>query len=68
MENGRKSNKRNVNGGFDMGKYTQLAKDIVKNVGGKENIISVQHCATRLRFQLKDDKIKICVFFYAIKK
>lgn len=40
-----------------MGKYTQLAKDIVKNVGGKENIISVQHCATRLRFQLKDDKI-----------
>ena len=39
-----------------MGKYEQLAKDIVKNVGGKENIISVKHCYTRLRFQLKDEK------------
>lgn len=38
-----------------MGKYEQLAKEIVKNVGGKENIISLKHCYTRLRFQLKDE-------------
>lgn len=38
-----------------MGKYEQLAKDIIKNVGGKENINSLTHCITRLRFQLKDE-------------
>ncbi len=37
-----------------MGKYEQLAKEIIKNVGGKENISSLTHCITRLRFQLKD--------------
>lgn len=40
-----------------MGKYEQLAKDIIKNVGGKENVISLTHCVTRLRFQLKDEGI-----------
>ncbi|WP_239253860.1 beta-glucoside-specific PTS transporter subunit IIABC [Listeria ilorinensis] len=38
-------------------KYEQLAKDILKNVGGTENINSVFHCITRLRFKLKDEKI-----------
>ena len=37
-------------------KYEQLAKDILKNIGGKENIISLAHCITRLRFKLKDEK------------
>ncbi|WP_407269690.1 beta-glucoside-specific PTS transporter subunit IIABC [Radiobacillus sp. PE A8.2] len=36
-------------------KYEQLAKDIIKNVGGKENVNSVVHCVTRLRFKLKDE-------------
>ncbi|GAA0085163.1 hypothetical protein UT300007_16020 [Clostridium sp. CTA-7] len=36
-------------------KYEQLAKDIVANVGGKENINSLTHCITRLRFKLKDE-------------
>ncbi|OLS40457.1 beta-glucoside-specific PTS transporter subunit IIABC [Bacillus sp. MRMR6] len=36
-------------------KYEQLARDIVKNVGGKENVNSVVHCITRLRFKLKDE-------------
>jgi len=36
-------------------KYEQLAKDIIENVGGKENVISVVHCVTRLRFKLKDE-------------
>lgn len=40
-----------------MGKYTELAREIVKNVGGKENINSLTHCITRLRFQLKDESI-----------
>ena len=35
--------------------YKQLAMEIVKHVGGKENIISLTHCVTRLRFQLKDE-------------
>lgn len=38
-----------------MGKYRELAEDIVKNVGGKENINSLTHCITRLRFKLKDE-------------
>lgn len=38
-----------------MGKYESLAKDIVKNVGGKDNIKSLTHCVTRLRFKLKDE-------------
>lgn len=38
-----------------MGKYEQLAKLIIDNVGGKENIITLTHCVTRLRFQLKDE-------------
>ena len=36
------------------GKYEQLAKDIVVNVGGKSNIKNVTHCMTRLRFELND--------------
>ncbi|WP_238902877.1 PTS transporter subunit EIIC [Clostridium sp. YIM B02506] len=44
-------------------KYESLAKDILKYVGGKENVNHVMNCATRLRFQLKDiekaDKEKI---------
>lgn len=35
--------------------FEQLAKDIVANVGGEENVISLTHCVTRLRFKLKDE-------------
>lgn len=37
--------------------YTKLASDIIENVGGKENIKSLIHCITRLRFYLKDESI-----------
>lgn len=40
---------------MNMGKYESLAKEIVKNVGGKENVSSLTHCITRLRFKLKDE-------------
>lgn len=40
-----------------MGKYESLAKEIVKNIGGKENVASLSHCITRLRFKLKDESI-----------
>ncbi|WP_143595306.1 beta-glucoside-specific PTS transporter subunit IIABC, partial [Terribacillus saccharophilus] len=31
------------------------AKDIIEQVGGRENVNSVVHCITRLRFKLKDE-------------
>ena len=34
--------------------YTNLAKNLINLVGGQDNIDSYFHCATRLRFQLKD--------------
>ena len=36
-------------------KYAEEAKKIVELVGGEGNINSLVHCATRLRFELKDD-------------
>src|SRR5699024_3169299 len=32
----------------------KLAREIIDLVGGTENVISVTHCVTRLRFKLKD--------------
>ena len=36
-------------------KYNALAKTVIENVGGKDNITAVNHCFTRLRFTLKDE-------------
>lgn len=35
--------------------YDKLAKDILDNIGGEDNIQAVTHCATRLRLTLKDN-------------
>lgn len=35
--------------------YSILARDIVRLVGGEENVESLTHCVTRLRFKLKDE-------------
>ncbi|EME7089011.1 PTS glucose transporter subunit IIA [Enterococcus faecium] len=36
--------------------YEKLVKEILKDVGGKENINGLTHCITRLRFNLKDEE------------
>ncbi|MBU3097907.1 MULTISPECIES: beta-glucoside-specific PTS transporter subunit IIABC [Clostridium] len=36
--------------------YNNLASQILKLVGGEKNVLSVVHCATRLRFKLRDKK------------
>ncbi|OMF15547.1 PTS beta-glucoside transporter subunit EIIBCA [Paenibacillus amylolyticus] len=36
--------------------YEKTAKDILNYVGGKQNVAHLGHCATRLRFTLKDDR------------
>ncbi len=37
-----------------MGKYAEDAKQLLRLVGGKENIAAVSHCMTRMRFALVD--------------
>lgn len=37
-----------------MSKEKQAAQEILKHIGGQENILNVEHCATRLRLVLKD--------------
>lgn len=36
-------------------KYEKLAQDIVEKVGGSENVSTLTHCMTRLRFALNDN-------------
>lgn len=35
-------------------KYAQVAQDILKGIGGKDNVVSVSYCTTRLRFVVKN--------------
>ena len=36
--------------------YEDLSREIIADIGGKDNVVSVVHCTTRLRFKLKDMK------------
>lgn len=35
-------------------KYALVAQDILKGIGGKDNVVSVSYCTTRLRFVVKN--------------
>lgn len=35
--------------------YSKAAQNIIANIGGKDNVNSVRHCITRVRFRLKDE-------------
>lgn len=37
--------------------YRKTANELVKELGGDDNIVNVAHCATRLRFVLKDESV-----------
>lgn len=37
--------------------YRKTAQELVQELGGDENIVNVTHCATRLRFILKDESM-----------
>lgn len=39
----------------DMASNKQIAENVLRGIGGKENVANVTHCITRLRFNLKDD-------------
>lgn len=45
---------RELKGEKQMGKFKEDAQKLLENVGGKENIAAVSHCATRMRFVLND--------------
>lgn len=38
--------------------YAKIASDVIRLVGGKDNIRSAAHCATRLRLQLRDNSLR----------
>lgn len=49
-----------MNEGFQMSTktdYEALGQEILADVGGEDNVRSMVHCATRLRFKLKDDSV-----------
>lgn len=37
--------------------YQKTAREVLRSVGGNENVYSVIHCVTRLRFKLKDNQL-----------
>ncbi len=37
--------------------YPEFAEELIEAVGGKDNVVSVTNCMTRLRFVLKDESI-----------
>lgn len=43
--------------GEGQSKYYNTAKQILEGLGGKDNIVSLTNCATRLRMELKDNVV-----------
>ena len=38
----------------EVSKFAQVAQDILKGIGGKDNVVSASYCTTRLRFVVKN--------------
>ena len=56
-KNENRKEKENGEGEMSMD-YAKIASQVIANVGGKENIKSAAHCATRLRLQLKNNDLR----------
>ena len=39
----------------EMANNQSIAEEILKNIGGSDNVKNLTHCMTRLRFVLKDE-------------
>ncbi|MBQ6889421.1 MAG: PTS transporter subunit EIIB, partial [Oscillospiraceae bacterium] len=37
--------------------YTDMAKGILEGLGGKDNVVAIDHCITRLRLEVKDNQL-----------
>ena len=37
--------------------YHKMSQEIIKQIGGEDNVKDLYHCVTRLRFRLKDKRI-----------
>ena len=37
-----------------MKNYAEVAKQVIEGLGGKENIVTIDNCITRLRMELQD--------------
>lgn len=37
--------------------YKETARQVYEKIGGKENLISAAHCATRLRLVIRDNNL-----------
>lgn len=42
-----------------MSKYHNDAVKLLELIGGKENVVAVTHCATRMRFSLADEEKQV---------
>lgn len=52
-----RNQKGEVTGVKQGSKYQVLCGKIIEMVGGKQNVLNVTHCVTRLRFRLKDESL-----------
>ncbi|MDI5789501.1 PTS transporter subunit EIIB [Bacillus licheniformis] len=39
--------------------HKEIARELLPLIGGAENIISISHCTTRLRFNVRDEEKSI---------
>lgn len=47
---------------------TEIAKSVIEAIGGKDNVSSVAHCATRLRIMVKDKEKSIQIESRILRK